>query len=99
MLLNRIIEVTVESPQVFGLFCKYKGKEMLLLIPGTSWVASYNSTFQFAQKGDRPKVKVIYYSEEKDLYAISIRSLYPNPSENESLKVGYIYQSIIRHKE
>lgn len=96
--LNRIIEVTVLSPQVFGVFCEYTGKEMLLLIPETSWVASYNSALQFAQKGDQFKVKVIAYSEEKDQYSISIRSMYPNPWKNDSFKVGDIYRSFIRHK-
>ena len=96
--LNGIIEVTVVSPQVFGLFCEYTSKQMLLLIPETSWVASYNSAFQFAQKGDQFKVKVIGYSEEKDQYSVSIRSMYPNPWENDSFKVGNIYTSLIRRK-
>ncbi len=96
--LNKIIEVTVVKPQVFGLFCEYYGKEMLLLIPETSWVASYNSALQFAQKGDQLKVKVIDYSEEKDQYSISIKSIYPNPWKNDSFKVGNIYKSFIRRK-
>ena len=41
---------------------------------------------------------MIYYTEEKKQYAISIRSLYQNPWENDSFKVGSIYQSFIRHK-
>ena len=89
--LNSIIEVTVVSPKVFGVFCEYKETEMLLLIPESSWVASYNSCFQYAQIGDKLKVKVIHHSKEEDKYSISVRSMYPDPWQNGSFEVGKTY--------
>ena len=96
--LYSIIKVTVKRPEVFGLFCEYNGNEVLLLIPETSWVASYCSCVQYAQKGDILKVEVIAVDEETKKYSISVRSMYPDPWEDNSFEVGKTYKAkIIRY--
>ena len=45
---GQIVDVEVRSVAVFGLFCRGEEQEVLVLIPETSWVASFCSCQQFA---------------------------------------------------
>jgi predicted RNA-binding protein with RPS1 domain len=85
---GQIIEVDVRTVAVFGLFCRYNGQEVLVLIPETSWVASYCSCHQFADAGDRLRVKVLHIDDDSGKVAASVRAVHPDPWSRGSLAPG-----------
>lgn len=76
---GQIVEVEVQSVAVFGLFCRYDGQELLVLIPEISWIASYCSCHQFAAPGDRLTVKVIHVDADSGKVSASVKAVHPDP--------------------
>lgn len=74
-----ILNVEVQSTAPFGLFCRAGEQEVLVLIPETSWIASYCSCQQFAGPGDRLRVQVLHADAKSGKVSASIRALYPDP--------------------
>jgi predicted RNA-binding protein with RPS1 domain len=95
---GQIVEVEVHTVAVFGVFCHYKGEDVLVLIPETSWIASYCSCEQFAEPGDRLLIKIIHVDQATGKVAGSIKELYPNPWEAGQLAPGTDHQSrVVRY--
>ena len=88
-----ILDVEVVQVAVFGLFCRAGKQEVLVLIPETSWVASYCSCQQFASPGDWFRVRVLHDSPERDQVSASIRALHPDPWPSGRLAVGTRHQA------
>ncbi len=86
-----IAEVT--SPQVFGVFCQHDSRDMLVLIPETSWIASFNSCVQFAQAGDQLKVAILNIDESTSKIAASVKALHPDPWQGGRVAVGTQYNA------
>src|SRR6516225_9557783 len=76
---GQIVMVEVRTVATFGLFCRWEEQEVLVLIPETSWVASYCSCHQFAAPGDRLRVKVIHVDAASGKVSASITALHPDP--------------------
>jgi ribosomal protein S1 len=76
---GQIVEVEVQSVAVFGLFCRHDGQEVLVLIPETSWAASFCSCHQFAAPGDRLTVKVIHVDADSGKVSASVKAVHPDP--------------------
>lgn len=83
-----IVTVVVTSPQVFGVFCRYESQDLLVLIPETSWIASFNSCHQFAQAGDRLTVRIQSIDTISGKIAASVRHVFSDPWETDQLAVG-----------
>jgi predicted RNA-binding protein with RPS1 domain len=83
-----VVEVEVRTVAVFGVFCRYQEQEVLVLIPETSWVASFCSCEQFAEVGDRLTVKVIHVDARTGKIAASIKALHPDPWASGELAPG-----------
>lgn len=77
--LGQIVDVEVERVEVFGIFCRYITFKILVTIPETSWIASYGSCKQFAEVGDKFKVKLLHFDSKTEIFSASIREQYPNP--------------------
>lgn len=90
---GEIINVDVEAVEVFGIFCRYGSQIITVLIPETSWIASFCSCQQFAQPGDTLKVKVIHVDHERGRINGSIRGLYENPWESAQFQLGQEYSA------
>lgn len=88
-----ILDVEVRSVAVFGLFCRAGDQELLVLIPETSWVASYCSCQQFAAEGDCFRVQVLHADAESGKVSASIKSLHPDPWPSGRLAVGTVHQA------
>jgi hypothetical protein len=88
---GQVVEVEVRRVAVFGAFCEYDGQELLLLLPETSWVASYCSCDQFAAPGDRLTVKVLCVDATTEQASATVRGLYPDPWADGSLIPGSEY--------
>lgn len=88
-----ILDVEVRSTAEFGLFCWAGEQEVLVLIPETSWVASYCSCQQFAAPGDRFRVRVLHVNTERGQASASIRALHPDPWPSGQLAVGAVHQA------
>lgn len=88
-----IVDVTVTSPQVFGVFCRADSNDMLVVIPETSWIASFNSCMQFAQPGDRLQVKIKNIDLPTGKIAASVKDIYPNPWDTGQIIVGAKYNA------
>lgn len=86
--IGNIVEVEVQSVEVFGIFCRHESQEILVLIPETSWIASFCSCEQFTQPGDYLKVKIKHVDRESGKIAASIKDLHSNPWETDQLKAG-----------
>lgn len=78
-----IVRAKVRRTEVFGVFCECRGREILVLIPETSWIPCFNSCHQFASVGDELEVKLVVVNEEQEKIAGSIRAMHPenNPWE------------------
>ncbi|MFO1043694.1 MAG: hypothetical protein U0941_18075 [Planctomycetaceae bacterium] len=87
------VTVEVTSPHVFGVFCRYASNEMLVVIPETSWIASFNSCLQFAEVGDLVTVKILNIDTATGKIAASIRALHPDPWETRKIVVGASYDA------
>ena len=86
------VEVVVSSVQVYGLWCIYDGRaEMLINIPETSWIASFNSCEQFSEAGDSLRVKILNIDDASGRIAASIRAQFPSPWESDSLRLNQQY--------
>src|SRR5437868_4090530 len=97
---GQIIEVEVHTVAVFGLFCWYYGQEVLVLIPETSWVASFNSCDQFAAPGDRLFVKVLHVDVASGKVAASVIAVHPDPWPGGLLAPGTEHQArVVRFVE
>jgi hypothetical protein len=85
---GQIIEVNVQRAAVFGLFCRHEGQDVLVLIPETSWIASFGSCQQFAEPGDRLTVKVIHVDAGRGKVSATIKGRYPDSWADGSLAPG-----------
>lgn len=97
---RQIVEVEVQTVAVFGLFCRYDGQEVLVLIPETSWVACFCSCHQFAAPGDRLTVKVIHVDVDSGKIAASVKAVHPDPWPGGLLAPGTEHQArVVRFVE
>lgn len=83
-----ILDVEVQSVTTFGLYCRAGHEDVLVLIPETSWIASYCSCHQFAEPGDRFRVQVLHTDAMSGKVSASIKALYPDPWPAGWLEVG-----------
>ncbi len=83
-----VVEATVTAVRVFGVFCRFETTDILVLIPETSWIASFNSCEQFAAPGDTLTVKIKHFDKASGKVAASIKDRYPNPWDSRALEVG-----------
>src|SRR3954447_7424350 len=88
-----ILDVEVQTVAVFGLFCRAGEQQVLVLIPETSWVASYCSCQQFAAPGDRFRVQVLHTDAERGQVSASIKALHPDPWPSGRLAPGTMHQA------
>jgi predicted RNA-binding protein with RPS1 domain len=88
-----ILDVEVRSVAVFGLFCSAGEQEVLVLIPETSWVASYCSCLQFAAEGDRFRVQVLHADAASGKVSASLKAIHPDPWPSGRLAVGTMLQA------
>lgn len=94
------VTAEVTSPQVFGVFCRHASNDMLVVIPETSWIASFNSCLQFAQVGEQLTVKIKNIDLPTGKIAASVKALYPNPWETGKITVGANYDArVVRFVE
>ena len=93
LVIGQIVEVEVSSVAVFGIFCRYNEQEVLVLIPETSWIASYCSCHQFTEPGDRFKVKVIHVDTDTGKVSASIKALHPDPWNSSLLEPGIVHRA------
>jgi hypothetical protein len=97
LVVGQIVEAEVEMVTVFGLFCRCAGRVALVLIPETSWIASFSACDQFAAPGDRFAVKILHMDRAGRI-AASIRIVHPNPWPAGWLEVGAVLQArVVRH--
>jgi predicted RNA-binding protein with RPS1 domain len=95
-----VVDVEVQTVAVFGVFCRYGEQEVLVLIPETSWVASFCSCEQFAKPGDRLTVKIIGVDAQKGKIAASIKALQPDPWTSGELAPGTEHRGrVVRYVE
>lgn len=88
---GEIVTARVKRVAAFGLFLDYRGLDLLLLIPETSWIACYASCDQLADVGDEFRVRILAYAVDRDQYAVSHKAVYPDSipwSGPGGLKVG-----------
>jgi ribosomal protein S1 len=86
--IGQIVDVEVQTVAVFGVFCRYAEQCVLVLIPETSWIASFCSCHQFAEPGDRFSVKIKHVDPFTGRIAASIKDVHPNPWETGQLTPG-----------
>jgi predicted RNA-binding protein with RPS1 domain len=93
-----VVDAEVTNVQVFGIFCRHGQEDMLVVIPETSWIASFCSCNQFAQPGDTLKVKVLHIDTGSGRIAATIKGRHSDPWETDQLNVGCRYDAlVIRH--
>ncbi len=94
------VTAEVTSLQVFGVFCRHASHDMLVVIPETSWIASFNSCLQFADIGDQLTVKITNIDQPTGKIAASVKDLHPDPWTNEKIIVGAHYNArVVRFVE
>ena len=95
-----IVDVVVTRPEIFGFFCQCGHTELLVTIPETSWIASFDSCHQFTDPGDVHKVMVIQVDTARLTVAASIRRMSPDPWATGLLFVGAEHSAtVIRRVE
>lgn len=95
-----VVDAEVTNVQVFGIFCRHRGEELLVLIPETSWIASACSCKQFAEPGDTLTARILNVDAESRKIAATIKGRHPNPWETDQLDVGRRYSArIVRYVE
>ena len=96
---GQVVDVTVTSVQVFGLFCQYDGDtELLVLIPEISWTASFCSCEQIADVGDSITVLILRVDEPTGKISASMKQRFDNPWDSGALAVGQTHNAnVIRH--
>lgn len=62
---------------MFGLFCEYRAREILVLIPELSWIPSFASCEQVTAVGDELVVRIIYIDPQRNKIAGSVIALHP----------------------
>ena len=90
---GEIVQVEVASTHAFGLFCHRESEQVLVVIPETSWIASFNSCEQFADPGDRFNVVILNVDQGSGRIAGSIRQAAPNPWKAGSFRVGQVCEA------
>ena len=90
-----VVDAEVTNVQVFGIFCQHRGQDLLVKIPEISWVASFNSSLQFASPGDRHTVKIIHVDKNTAKIAATIKGRFPDPWRTDQLKVGATHTAIV----
>jgi predicted RNA-binding protein with RPS1 domain len=97
---GEIIDVEVQTVAGFGLFCRCGEQEVVVLIPETSWVASYCSCQQFAAPRDRFQVKVLHADVDTGKVSASVKALHPDPWRGGLLAPGTEHQArVVRFVE
>jgi hypothetical protein len=92
---GEIIEVEVRTAAPFGLLCGSGEQDIRVLIPETSWVASFCSCQQFAAPGDRFRVKVLHADADSGKVSASIKALYPDPWRSGWLAPGTEHRAYV----
>jgi predicted RNA-binding protein with RPS1 domain len=95
--IGQIVEVEVTTVAVFGVFCRHDEHDVLVLIPDTSWIASFCSCHQFAKRGDRFTVKVIHVDEATGKISGSIKAVHPDPWAAGHLAPGTTHLARVVH--
>lgn len=94
------LKVTVTAVAEFGIFCQWQNHSILVTIPETSWIASYNSCVQFAAVGDTHEIIIRSVDPTGEKISASIRALYSDPWQENSLVIGSIHLAkIVRYVE
>ena len=88
-----IIAVEIKNIQVYGLFCTYQSLDILVLIPELSWVASFNSSDQFASVGDNITIIVTGVDLQNNRNSGSIKACHPNPWSTKQILLGASYSA------
>jgi len=83
-----VVDATVTAVQVFGVFCRHESHDMLVLIPETSWIASFNSCEQFAEPGDMLTIKIKHVDHQSGKIAATIKERHPDPWQTDQLDAG-----------
>src|SRR5262245_30155398 len=97
---GEVVEVEVRAVAVFGLFCRHGEQEVLVLIPETSWVASFCSCEQFAAPGDRFTVKGLHVDTASGKVSASIKAMHLDPWPGGLLAPGTEHQArVVRFVE
>ena len=100
LIVGDVVEAEVTNVQVFGIFCRHRDEDLLVLIPETSWIASACSCQQFAQSGDMLTVKILNIDPESGKIAATIKGRHPNPWETDKLNAGRRHTAqIVRYVE
>ena len=95
-----VVDAEVTNVQVFGIFCRHRDEDLLVLIPETSWIASASSCKQFAQPGDKLTVKILHVDSESRKIAATIKGRHPDPWETDQLDAGRRYTArVVRRVE
>jgi len=93
-----VVDAEVTKVEVFGIFCRHQEQELLVLIPETSWIASFCSCEQFAQPRETLTVKVLRIDRDSGKVAATIKGRYPNPWESDQLNVGCCHNArVVRY--
>src|SRR5262245_60628247 len=97
---GQVVEVEVRTVAVFGLFCRHGEQAVLVLIPETSWAASFCSCQQFAAPGDQFTVKVLHEDAASGKVSASIKAMHPDPWPDGLLAPGTEHQArVVRFVE
>jgi len=100
VMVRNTIDAVVTDVRVFGVFCEYECVPMLVRIVDLSWIASFNSTQQFAQPGDKLRVKILYVDSKTGSVIVSLKDRHPNPWETDQLKIGTEHSAtVVRYVE
>jgi len=72
-----VVRAVVQKTAVFGLFCEYETRELLVLMPEISWISSFASCEQVAAVGDELEAKIIHIDRDRNKIAGSLVALHP----------------------
>jgi len=96
---GQVVDVTVKSVQVFGLFCQYDcDTELLVLIPEVSWIASFCSCEQIADVGDSITVVILRVDEPSGKISASIKKRFNNPWGSGALDIGQTHNASVMRR-
>ncbi|MEM6433955.1 MAG: S1 RNA-binding domain-containing protein [Cyanobacteria bacterium P01_D01_bin.115] len=95
-----VVDATVTAVRVFGVFCRHESQDMLVLIPETSWIASFNSCEQFATPGDTLTIKIKHIDHVSGKISATIKGHHSDPWQTDQLDVGKQYSArVVRYVE
>ncbi len=90
-----ILTVTAEVVEVYGVHCVTEdSRPALLLIPYTSWIASFCSCKQFAEPGDKIKAAVRFIHPKSESIALTHCEVYEDPWANQRFVVGATFDAV-----